>query len=132
MAQYGIFNGNSRNSEYMRSLQTTRTAKIPYPIERTPREEIEYLQALIADERETIRAFGSSRVTQDAARRIQHYELAIEEWKAAIYAADQELVNDEATAYAIARLFAAEAEYPADLLVARRASFVEQVRGVAR
>lgn len=67
------------------------TSPIPRVTELTPHEEIERLEAAIADEQETIRAFASHRVVvAQAQERIKRLESEREQWLAAIYAADQE------------------------------------------
>ncbi len=114
----GIFNGirNSYYQDYLRGVQTT---ILPHVTERTPKEEIEFLESEIADEQETIRAFGSSRVALDAKGRIAHLELEIEKWKAVIYAAEQEAFD---------RAMRAAAIYP--MYFVRRAWWVNHVREV--
>jgi hypothetical protein len=95
---------------------------VPYPIERTPQEEIERLEAAISDEDETIRSFGSSRIALDAKGRIAHYELEIEKWQAAIYVAEQEAFDRV--------MWAAANGYASALFTARRADYLRRVHEI--
>lgn len=116
------------NSRY-RNVQTMRinwddiildTAPIPYPVELTPQEEIEQLEAAIADAEETLRAYASSpRVVAVKQAEIELYEIQIEQWRMKIIVAEQQATN---------RVRRAEAYgYPADLFRARRAAFVDEI-----
>jgi hypothetical protein len=77
------------------------TTPIPYPIELTPQEEIIRLESLIADEQETIRAFGSSRIALDAKANVKHLEDEREQWLAVVYAAEQEAFDRARKARAV-------------------------------
>lgn len=68
----------------------------PSPVELTPQEEIEKLEAQIADEQENMRAYASNpRVCVLSQAKIQLLETEIAKWKAAIYSAEQEAFDRE-------------------------------------
>jgi len=101
---------------------------IPRVTELTPHEEIESLEAQIADEQETIRAFGSSRVALDAGERIKRLEIELEQWQAAIYAASAETQADNVRDALNAVADIENGNYPIDLYRKTRVAFIAQVQ----
>jgi hypothetical protein len=63
----------------------------PAPVELTPAQEIEALEAAIADEQESLRAYASNaRVVAVSQAKIELLKTEIAKWQAAIYAAEAE------------------------------------------
>src|SRR5687767_6140991 len=115
MTPVGVLNGNWKGGIYQEWIKDVQASPVPRVTELTPQEEIEQIEAEISGLEKIICGFASRPlIVADAQAQITHLQEQRGQWLAVIYAADQELVNEEATAYAIVRLFP-DVEYPPEL-----------------